>query len=681
MHGTSRSAGFWGTIRSLPRRTPLRVKLITAVLALVAIALVVISVAGISILRSYLLDQADAQLERLHDVATSEHHRFGGGGFGGPFAPEKYVLQAVVGNGQVVAMNNTPQFGQNGPEVPNSPAWLNANAGKPVTVSALSGNDSWRIAAYPGRTFTVLNQDTGTESEVSGTLVIGVDVTNAYNTISRLTTIDLIVSVLLLILLCIIGIAVVRASLRPLTDIEETAGAIAAGDLTRRVPESDPRTEVGRLGRSLNAMLSQIEAAFAARAASELAARRSEERMRQFVADASHELRTPLTAIRGFAEYYRQRGGVAELPGGGAALPAGADSRDAAPRRAAGPEPETGPVSHWPDPGTQQWADTGPHPVYAPDPGLEPAQHGAPGQDGAGTLTRTDLDRIMRRVEQESARMSVLVEDMLLLARLDQQRPLEQQTVDMLTLAADAVHDARVVAPDRNISLAVGSGAALLVIGDEVRLRQVVGNLVNNAVTHTPEGSPIEVMVRSGSLDEWRGRPAGGGNALAVARAVPGSVPAPPPPTPEPGPAHGQARGWAPAQAQAGHAADTGDPYAAVVLEVADHGAGLTQEQAEHVFERFYRADQARSRQAGGTGLGLAIVAALVAAHGGAVWVESTPGRGATFCIAIPLAPEARHLAPDPDDGTDPDILNSRGRLRPPPGLPGLSEPGPPPRG
>jgi two-component system OmpR family sensor kinase len=680
MHGTSRSAGFWGTVRSLPRRTPLRVKLITAVLALVAIALVVISVAGISILRSYLLDQADAQLAHLHADATSEHHRFGGGGFGGPFAPEKYVAQAVIGNGQVVAMNDTPQFGQNGPDVPNSRAWINANAGKPVTVSAISGNDSWRIAAYPGRTFTVLNQDTGTESEVSGTLVIGVDVTSAYNTISRLTTIDLIVSVLLLILLCIIGIAVVRASLRPLTDIEETAGAIAAGDLTRRVPESDPRTEVGRLGRSLNAMLSQIEAAFAARAASELAARRSEERMRQFVADASHELRTPLTAIRGFAEYYRQRGGVAELPGGAAALPAAADSRDTAQHRPAGPGPEAGTVSHWPDPGAQRWADTGPYPVYAPDFGPEPAQYGAAaGQDGASTLTRTELDRIMRRVEGESARMSVLVEDMLLLARLDQQRPLEQQTVDMLTLAADAVHDARMVAPDRNISLSVGSGAALLVIGDEVRLRQVVGNLVNNAVTHTPEGSPIEVRVRSGSLDEWRGRPAGDGNALAVARAVPGSAPAPPPPSPEPASARGQARGWAPAQA--GHADDTGDPYAAVVLEVADHGAGLTQEQAEHVFERFYRADQARSRQAGGTGLGLAIVAALVAAHGGAVWVESTPGRGATFCIAIPLAPEARHLAPDPDDGTDPDILNSRGWLRPPPGPPGLSEPEPPPRG
>ena len=193
--------------------------------------------------------------------------------------------------------------------------------------------------------------------------------------------------------------------------------------------------------------------------------------------------------------------------------------------------------------------------------------------------------------------MSVLVEDMLLLARLDQQRPLDFRPVDMLTLAADAVHDARVVAPDRTIELTVGTGAALIVLGDEVRLRQVIGNLMSNALTHTPDQTPIEVRVRSGNMAEAR---------MA-------SLPA-------------------------------------VIFEVADHGPGLTPQQAEHVFERFYRADQARTRKAGGTGLGLAIVAALVAAHGGAVWVESRPGGGATFRIALPLAPEARQSDPEPDD-------------------------------
>jgi two-component system OmpR family sensor kinase len=222
----------------------------------------------------------------------------------------------------------------------------------------------------------------------------------------------------------------------------------------------------------------------------------------------------------------------------------------------------------------------------------------------------------MRRVEQEASRMGVLVEDMLLLARLDQQRPVDFRPVDMLTLAADAVHDARMVAPSRAIDLTVGSGAALIVLGDEVRLRQVIGNLMSNALTHTPEGTPIEVRVRSGRMDEQR-------------TAGHGILPAPVPPA---GPA----------------------PLPAVIFEVADHGAGLTPDQMEHVFERFYRADQARTRTAGGTGLGLAIVAALVTAHEGAVWVESPPGEGATFGIALPLAPEARQSEPEPDELSKP---------------------------
>ncbi len=297
-------------------------------------------------------------------------------------------------------------------------------------------------------------------------------------------------------------------------------------------------------------MLSQIETAFDAQSESEESARRSEARMRQFVADASHELRTPLTAIRGFAEYYRQRGGVRS-------------SLDA-----------------------------------------EAAAN--------GKLDAEDLDRIMRRVEQESARMGVLVEDMLMLARLDQQRPLDRNTVDLLTLAADAVHDARVVAPDRQINLTVGSGAALLVKGDEVRLRQVIGNLMSNALSHTPPGTPIDVTLRAGMMAEIQGATATPAPAAQGASGVPI------------GPA--------------------------AVLEVTDHGPGLSADQAQHAFERFYRADAARTT--GGTGLGLAIVAALVAAHGGEVWVRTQPGQGATFAIALPLAPEAVHH-PGQDDEPD----------------------------
>jgi len=204
------------------------------------------------------------------------------------------------------------------------------------------------------------------------------------------------------------------------------------------------------------------------------------------------------------------------------------------------------------------------------------------------------MDRIMERVEQESSRMGGLVEDMLMLARLDEQRPIERHPVDLLTLAADAVQDARIVAPSRAIDLTVGTGTAFLVLGDEARLRQVISNLMSNALTHTPEGSPISVRILAGQ--------------------------------------------------QAGD-----PPVPSAVLEVTDHGPGLTPEQASRVFERFYRADQARGRRTGGSGLGLAIVDALVTAHDGTVSVDTGPGRGATFRITLPLAPEALATEPAAD--------------------------------
>ena len=179
--------------------------------------------------------------------------------------------------------------------------------------------------------------------------------------------------------------------------------------------------------------------------------------------------------------------------------------------------------------------------------------------------------------------------------------PLARRPVDLLSLAADAVHDARLLAPSRTIRLSVQPGAAFLVIGDEPRLRQVIGNLMSNALTHTPEGSPIEVSIGSGTLDPR----------------VPDSAPA-------------------------------------VILDVTDHGPGMTKEQAQRVFERFYRADQARTRATGGNGLGLAIVSALVVAHGGVASVRTAPGRGATFRIALPLAPEALGgMAADDDPDLD----------------------------
>ena len=291
----------------------------------------------------------------------------------------------------------------------------------------------------------------------AGTVIVAVPLTEVSRTLDRLLWIEFPATVGVLLGLAALSWWIVRRGLRPLDRMGVTAAAIAEGDLSRRVEVTDPRTEVGRLGLSLNAMLAQIERAFSERLA-------SEERLRRFLADASHELRTPLTSIRGYAELFR---------------------------RGAGQRPE-------------------------------------------------DLASSMRRIEQESARMGVLVEDMLMLARLDQPRPLAVAPVDLAGIAADAVHDARAADPARSISLA--SSGPVIVMGDGDRLRQVVSNLLANASIHTPAGSPVEVTV----------------------------------------------------------AAEDG----MALLIVADRGAGLSGDEAERVFEPFYRSDPGRGREAGGRGWG-----------------------------------------------------------------------------
>ena len=499
----------WRAAARLLERTPLRVKLIVALLALVTVATSLISVASVAVLRGYLVGRLDDQLGlvavRLADRPLLLTPPLEDRTLRRLQPPSPFLVQFLDPSGGVQGGFDVPLGeARQPPRLPADAAGLAALAGRPITADAVKGPGRWRVL--------IANREGG------GFVVVAASLDETDSTIERLQGIDLVVSIAVLLLLAVAGVATVRASLRPLVEIEQTAAAIAAGDLARRVPDRDPGTEVGRLGRAFNSMLAQIEGAFRARAASETAARRSEdaaraseERMRRFVADASHELRTPLTAIRGFAELYRQ--GAARDP--------------------------------------------------------------------------AELERLMRRIEDQAARMGLLVEDLLLLARLDRQRPLELRPVDLLALAADAVNDARALQPERRIELeAGGDGApdgALVVLGDEPRLRQVVANLMANALSHTPAGSPVEVRART--------------------------------------------------------ARPNGVPHA--LLEVADHGPGLSPEQAERVFERFYRADPARSHADGGSGLGLAIVAALVAAHSGTVEVDSRPGRGASFRVLLPLAPGA----------------------------------------
>ena len=460
-------------------RLPLRVRLVAGLVALVAVGLLVAGLAATSALRSYQLDRVDEQLaEAAGSPALRGDGPRGGPGRQGPrdrLPGEQYVAVLDAGGAVVRA-----DAADSAPDLPAlTPERARALGGEPFTVDALGGNGRWRVLAR------ALPTD-------AGSVVVATDLSEVDRTVRRLTRLQLVIGLLVLLGVSGIGYLVVRTSLRGLVDVEEAAAAVATGDLSRRVPERDPRTEVGSLGASFNAMVSQVQSAFATRAA-------SEDRLRRFVADASHELRTPLTSIRGFAELHRQ-GAVTDAEG---------------------------------------------------------------------------VTRLLGRIEAEAIRMGLLVEDLLALARLDEQRPLQLSDVDLTVLAADAVHDVRAVDPDRPVSLDVADEVPP-VRGDEARLRQVLVNLLGNAVQHSPAGTPVVVRVSAR-------------NGLAV-------------------------------------------------VEVTDRGPGMTPEVAGRVFERFYRADASRTRASGGSGLGLSIVDALVAAHGGRVELDTAAGAGATFRVLLPVS-------------------------------------------
>ncbi|MFJ6538075.1 sensor histidine kinase [Paenarthrobacter sp. NPDC091711] len=203
--------------------------------------------------------------------------------------------------------------------------------------------------------------------------------------------------------------------------------------------------------------------------------------------------------------------------------------------------------------------------------------------------TKEDVAMAMGRIESEAKRMGSMVEDLLMLARLDEQRPLQLKPVDLQLLAHDAVVDTKASSGDRTITLTgldTASPTAAPVQGDEAKLRQVIGNLVGNALRYTPEGSPIEL-------------------AVGVRTTPAGSV---------------------------------------SVIEIRDHGPGIPEAETNKIFERFYRADTSRTRETGGSGLGLAIVAAIVGSHGGSVQVAETDGGGATLVVSLPFHEESAEL-------------------------------------
>ncbi len=489
------------------RHWTLRSRLVVAVAALSAVALVVSNAAGILLLRQYLTDQIDNQLAGMRHVAALPlpPNQAGDNPFPrGRFDMYRTVLVFDSGGRQLPS----PAPDEISPPDVGSFDGLREKADDgPFTVESVDGQDRWRIA--------VVTQSDG------GVAVPAISLRQVEATVDLLLVIDLAVMIVVLFLLALVAASVVRIGLRPLIRMERTSTEITAGDLTRRVGDADPHTESGRLGIALNSMLDRIESEVAARTA-------SEQRIRQFAADASHELRTPLTSIRGFAELYR-RGGA-----------------------------PPGPL----------------------------------------------LDETMSRIEAEAARMGLLVEDMLLLARLDRQRELRRRPVDLLALAADTIRDAHARRPDRPVRLASfggdqGAFEPVTVLGDEHRLRQVATNLVANALQHTPPHT--DITVRVGRLGAYRPRRRA---AAAVGEQLPRHTPI-------------------------------------AVLEVADNGPGVPPEHAERIFERLYRADPSRARRNGGSGLGLSIVEAIVSSHGGRVELETSPGQGAAFRVLLPAGAES----------------------------------------
>jgi len=493
------------SVRSRLESVPLSARLVAIITTLLLVGLAAAGFATLGQLQRSLVSEVDSELNSAaQPLAQRVLNNLVNSLVGAPSVrtddeglPSDYFVQFANADGSAAkAQFAGPQSRTGIPLLPVIDVGVvAAHAGEPFTVPAQDGSTRWRVVAKS------LNNG-------KGTVAVALPLTAVDATMDRMRATLLGIALGVVALGSLAGYLAVRRSLRPLRTIESTAEAIAAGDLSRRVPEAPASTEVGRLSLALNTMLAQIEEAFGARAA-------SQERMRQFVADASHELRTPLAAIRGYSELYRM-----------------------------------------------------------------------------GALrTRASVADTMRRIEDSATRMGTLVEDLLHLARMDEGRPPTQEPVDLSAIARDALSDVRALDPRRASSLVtldgVGDVGPCVVLGDEGRLRQVVTNLVGNAVQHTEAGTSIEIAV--------------------------------------------------------GSEGDHG------VIEVRDHGAGISPENAGRVFERFYRVDSSRTRESGGSGLGLAIAATIMAVHGGTIEIRQTTGGGATVRCSVPLAgPQAPRTAQTP---------------------------------
>ncbi|GAB3137472.1 sensor histidine kinase [Marisediminicola antarctica] len=524
----------------------LRTKITSVTVLLVTLGLLVAGAGTMTVLRNYLLEGVDSKIAetvtqlRVDALLTTECVTQG---------PNDYYVAIVNDTGRVVCHN-----AQDDPpilaEMTNDD--MSRDEVRAFTLWDDDRSTQWRVVALPQR-------NVQTSESVGLIVALNLDETNGI--IARYAGIFLGFGLSVVVLGAALTRLLVTTTFAPLRQVEATAAAIADGNFSERLPGATPNTEVGRLNGSLNTMLARIDRAFGDRA-------KTIEQMRRFVGDASHELRTPLVSVRGYAELYRM---------------------------------------------------------------------------GALT-TPDEVAQAMERIEKEAIRMGELVEDLLELARIDEAKPLQMKPVDLVPIAYDAALDAMASSPGRPINVVFiepepepepqsatttaedaviasrtaavltspisFAGAQLsrlrsrrprqapaehvsqtpapqqildtpaIVLGEENKIRQVVTNLLGNALRFTNPGSPIEIGV---SVDAVR---------------------------------------------------------QVALLDIIDHGEGIPPQIRDKIFQRFWRADTSRTRETGGSGLGLAIVSGIIIAHKGSVDVFETEGGGATFRIELPLLPE-----------------------------------------
>jgi len=472
-------------VSTRPRRLPsTRRRLVASILAALLVVLTVAGTFAVIVVRDRLIARVDRDLEStaasIRAFTTPEQLRTLGQRPNPGANSQATMILDATGATVLLIPAGTPTRPTPPPDLANfSVADLVARAGEPFARHAAQGSSV---------TYRVLVSKFGNNGDV---LVLAAPITDQQETIRQLATIQLVAAVAALVVIGSLVWLFSRVGIKPIEDMIGVATAIGGGDLGARIGPDANSTEVARLAEALNAMLNQLQAAFAGKEASEA-------RLRRFAADASHELRTPLTTIQGWADLYAS---------------GGANS------------PEM-------------------------------------------------LSKAMDRIGRETQRMSALVEDLLLLARLDQQRPLDHAPLDLRAVVADCVEDLRTIQPGRPVTFELPP-EPVVVHGDEARLRQVVANLLTNIRVHTDPDVAAHITL---CID-------GAGAKLVIA----------------------------------------------------DDGPGLTEQDATRAFDRFYRSEDSRARSSGGTGLGLAIVHSVVEAHDGTITLASAPGEGVSFTIWLPV--------------------------------------------